>query len=621
MSKQSFEELWNKLSFGDESVEIEAKRATEVGASILETISAFANEPYRGGGYLLLGVAPTTDSLFPDYEVVGVKSPDKLQADLATQCRQAFNIPLRPELSVEQFNGKSVVIVFIHEAQPYEKPVYIKSKGKEKGAFRRIGSTDQVCTDEDLALFYQLRTHTTFDETAIPDTSEDDFDPLALRAYRQARVEISPNAPELEYNDHDLLFALNAITKQQGTFCATIAGLLLFGKQLSLRRHFPLTRVDYIRVEGRDWVPDPDERYHTVEMSGPLLLMIPRLIGQAFDDIPKTFSLAQDSSFRREIPLIPRKVIREAIVNALMHRSYRLRQPVQIIRYSNRIEIRNPGYSLIPDERLGEPGSITRNEKIAAVLHEVGLAETKGTGIRVMLDAMRHSNLTAPLFESDRQKDSFTTTLLIHHLLDPADIAWLANFKEHNLMPDETKALIIVRELGAITNLDYRRFNDLDTLSASKRLQRLRDIGLLEQKGRGNKTYYVPTPYLMNPVSVVENDELNPSYKPVSDQLNPLHKTKLEKLENDLPIDIKGMLENLGGRSTTQDLRNIIFRLCLWKDLRHSEIAFLIGRNPLYVRSRLLTSMVRDGLLELTYAATPSHPKQAYRAVKNNILN
>ncbi len=152
MGKQSFEELWNKLRFGDESVEIEAKRATEIGSSVLETISAFANEPYRGGGYLLLGIAPTTDLLFPDYEVVGVKAPDKLQADLATQCRDTFNIPLRPEISVEQYNGKNVAIAFINEAQPHEKPIYIKSKGKEKGAFRRIGSTDQLCTDEDLAL-------------------------------------------------------------------------------------------------------------------------------------------------------------------------------------------------------------------------------------------------------------------------------------------------------------------------------------------------------------------------------------------------------------------------------------------------------------------------------------
>src|SRR5262245_24497750 len=109
-----------------------------------------------------------------------------------------------------------------------------------------------------------------------------------------------------------------------------------------------------------------------------------------------------------------------------MHRSYRTFQPVQIIRYSNRIEIKNPGYSLIPDERLGEPGSRTRNPKIACTLHEMGFAETKGTGIRVMREAMATANLTPVLLESDRGRDEFTLRLLVHHLFSPEDIKWLA---------------------------------------------------------------------------------------------------------------------------------------------------------------------------------------------------
>ena len=47
--------------------------------------------------------------------------------------------------------------------------------------------------------------------------------------------------------------------------------------------------------------------------------------------------------------------------------------------------------------------------------------------------------------------------------------------------------------MGAITNADYRNINCVETLAASASLQRLRDLGLLEQKGRSNATYYVPT--------------------------------------------------------------------------------------------------------------------------------
>ena len=78
---------------------------------------------------------------------------------------------------------------------------------------------------------------------------------------------------------------------------------------------------------------------------------------------------------------MPEKVIREAIVNALIHRTYRVNQPVQIIRYTNRIEIINPGFSLKSEDSLGEPGSVLRNPFISAVFHETNIAETKGSGI------------------------------------------------------------------------------------------------------------------------------------------------------------------------------------------------------------------------------------------------
>ncbi|HMQ17480.1 MAG TPA: transcriptional regulator, partial [Phycisphaerae bacterium] len=82
MSVPTFDELWQKLCSADESVEIEAKRAEEVGKSVLATVSAFANEPDRGGGYLLLGATRDENALFPDYVIVGVSNPDKIQADL-----------------------------------------------------------------------------------------------------------------------------------------------------------------------------------------------------------------------------------------------------------------------------------------------------------------------------------------------------------------------------------------------------------------------------------------------------------------------------------------------------------------------------------------------------------
>lgn len=233
----TFAELWDKLVSGDESVLIEAKRAEKIGSSVLETVSAFSNEPGRGGGYLLLGVERSDEfdlagaETHVPYHVVGVGNPDQLQAELATQCRDLFNAPVRPRIDTEQVDGRTVLVVHIPEAQPHEKPIYVQKRGLENGAFRRIGSTDQRCTEEDVALFYQLRTHRTFDESPVEGTTTGDFQPDAIAEYRRIRSMVSPTAGELAFSDEDFLFSLAATTRDGGKVVPTIAGLMLFGTQ------------------------------------------------------------------------------------------------------------------------------------------------------------------------------------------------------------------------------------------------------------------------------------------------------------------------------------------------------------------------------------------------------
>ncbi len=198
---------------------------------------------------------------------------------------------------------------------------------------------------------------------------------------------------------------------------------------------------------------------------------------------------------RKGKPLIPQRVLREDIVNAVMHRSYRSHAPIQIIRYSNRIEIHNPGHSLKSPEHLGEPGSVPRNPRIAAVLLDTRFAETKG--IRVMREMMVDAGLEPPLFESLRSNDAFVARYYFQHFLSEEAVQWLSRFRDLHLSDEEARALVAVREQGAIDNAMYRELNRVDTLSASQALRRLRDAGLLEQKGRGSGTYYQPTPWLL----------------------------------------------------------------------------------------------------------------------------
>ena len=626
-------ELLESLNLLDENEHIEAKRASEAGKSILETICAFANEPGLGGGWLLLGVVREEQALFPAYEVEGIDHPEKLSTEIATQCRNTFNQPVRVEINTENIHGKTVLAVHVPEAQPQDKPIFFKAQGLPKGALRRISSTDQHCTDDDLAVFYQGRQTESFDSTLVADTSLDDLSPESIADYRQSRAEANPDAEELRWSDEDLLQSLGCIRRNpQAVWQLTVAGLILFGKPVALRRCLPMMRVDYIRVPGREWVPHPDRRFDTIDLRDPLLRLVRRAQAAILDDLPRGFALEEGDLQRHDKPAIPLRVIREALVNALMHRSYRSHSPVQIIRYANRLEIRNPGFSLKSQDHLGEPGSQLRNPKIAAALYDTRLAETKGSGIRVMRESMEHAGLTPPLFESDRGNDQFVARYFFHHFLGAEDIAWLAQFKDLHLSEDEAKALIVVREAGALNNGTYRELTKVDTLTASQSLRRLRDAGLLAQKGRGSATYYVPTDRLVDSGLSTKPEVLsskpdgllsNPMgllSKPDSLLSDPLEAVfddaRRRELLNGLPGELAASVGAIGQRHPPEEVRALVIALCQFRAWRTEELSDLLRRRPETIRQHYLRPLMREGRLTMTNPQEPNDPQQAYRAVE-----
>lgn len=627
-------DLLEQLNTLDEHERVEAKRASEVGKSLLETVCSFANEPGLDGGWILLGVVREEMALFPAYEVEGIEQPDKISADLASQCRSVFNVPIHIDIATEQLQGKAIIVVRVPEAPAQNKPVYFQSRGLPRGALRRVGSTDQHCTEDDLSLLYQGRQTDSFDVSPVADTSLDDVLPEAVADYRQARAEANPDAEELRWSDEDLLQSLGCIKRVNSHWQLTLAGLLLFGKPQTLRRCLPMTRVDYIRVPGREWVPDPETRFDTVEMRDPLFRLIRRAQAAVVDDLPKGFGLAEGELQRQDKPVIPLRVIREAIVNALMHRSYRSHSPVQIIRYANRLEIRNPGFSLKSPEHLGEPGSQPRNPCIAAVLHETRFAETKGSGIRVMREMMNQAGLTPPLFESDRGRDEFVARYLFHHFLGPEDVAWLAGFKDLHLSDDDAKALVFVKEAGVIDNAAYRELTGLDALTASQSLRRLRDAGLLTQQGRSSATYYIPTAKLIPPAapaSLTSNPSAQSSNPPILSS-NPSELSSnppsvagrrsagdaraRESLLAQVPGNLGARIGALGQRNPPDEVREIVLALCSQRSWRAEELGVLLQRNTEYVRNNYLRPLLRSGRLQMTNPQDVNDPLQAYRAVE-----
>ena len=600
------QELFELLNDTDECPFVEAKGGHESSHSVMETVCAYSNEPGLGGGYILLGVALDETSLFPQYKTVSVTDPDKFQRDFASQCASMFNIPVRPRVSVEKVNRDTVIKVWVDELPNRQKPLYFKADGLPSGALRRIGSTDQHCTEDDMHVFYQDTA--SFDQTPVKGTTLADADENALQRYRVLREKVNPAAEELTYNDPELLEALGCVSKENRNEL-NMAGLLVFGTSKIQRNTYPMLRVDYIRVPGNTWVENPDERFTTIDMRGALLLMVYRLIDAINADLPKGFLLSEETPQATSTGL-PLKALREAIVNALMHRSYREHRPTQVIRYDNRIEIINPGYSLKPDEKLGMPGSETRNPFVAAVFHDTNLAETKGSGIRAMRRLMQQAQLAPPTFESNRVSNEFTSRLLLHHFLGDEDIKWLGQFSGFELSDIQKQALLFV--VGAIDNLTYRQMADSDTLKASNDLRLLKSYNLLNSKGKGKATYYVPGYELSTPPPDLSTPPRDLSTPP-RDLSTPPIGLSTPPGDLKLPAEILERIKALNQREHDRSkVEGIIIDLCSIKPLKAIEIAGYFQKGESYLKRKYLGKMIVAKKLKYLYPEMINHPEQAY---------
>lgn len=554
-----------------------------------------------------------------------------------------FNVRIRPIINVEEYLGKTVIVVKIEELPESQKPAYFAKRGLPEGAFRRIGPSDEKCSEEDMYLFYQSAD--TYDSCIVDDADLDDIDENALNFYRKLRKEVNPDAEELTLNDVDLLRALGAIKKnKQDGYDLTYTGLLVFGKQMSLRRLVPSFRVDYIRISGNQWLGDGDNRFEqTIDMRGPLILMVNKACSAVMDDLPKGFELKKDSMQASTPAILPNKVLREAIVNSYIHRSNRVNQPIQIIRYSNRIEIHNPGYSLKPQDDWGEPGSMLRNPRISEIFHDTNLAETKGTGIGAMRRLMKEAGLMPPTFESNHEANKFTARLLLHHFLSKENMEWLAQYAEFGLMNEQKLALVFVREVGAIDNATYRQLDSTITHARARlEIHKLCDLGFIEKKGQGRNTYYIRTSKVVSLGERLrpQGERLLPLHGTLGEKIPPQHGTLGKKIPpqgkkippqhgtfeiesqpksrnellRELPKGLQERVAKLGKWASREKVSQLLVDLCAFKPYSYEELALIIQRAAKPMKDKYIKPLRLANKLFYWIPEMINHPLQKYVA-------
>ncbi|MEO0073331.1 MAG: ATP-binding protein [candidate division WOR-3 bacterium] len=237
-------------------------------------------------------------------------------------------------------------------------------------------------------------------DTGTPDTSAritpystEAVDMIEVERLRRIIAAHSPASVLLQMPNEVLLEQLNVIAP--GTdLRMTLAGLILVGREEYLRTELPGHEVTYLHLQSDT---EYDRRF---DSRRPLLAMLEQL-HQAIVSLNRIFTL-KAGLFHFEIPDFPEEVVREALLNALVHRDFTLLRPVFVRHYADRIEISSPGgfYGGITTENIIGHEPVSRNRLLAEILQRLGLVERAGMGVRRMFHILLSYGKEPPSFEA-----------------------------------------------------------------------------------------------------------------------------------------------------------------------------------------------------------------------------
>lgn len=387
-----------RLSKMSEGPRLEFKlSAKQLSKDLWETVSAFAN---TDGGLILLGFRSTEGK----HVLEGVVNAEKLLDDFSSTISEKFNFCPLVKTEIIKLEGKNIIAIEVAQSPEYQKPLYVKDAGPLKGGHKRIGAADIRLSDHDVHRFYLSRSGSP-DSQVCDGAGIEDLDPVAVSGFRELRKLEAPNAPELKLTDEELLKSYQ-LMDEAGKL--NVAGVLLFGKERVVKKHFPAFRLDIIRIKGLEWGKDRDP-FLSRDLKGNLMY----LRTAAIDFIEQFFLVPFKSDYKgdRVGDNAYLKMLREALTNLLMHQDFYRSNPSQVIIYNDRIEYYNPGQSLKDPELFRSPGSVLRNPLIASVFYDINWAETKGTGIRTAIIRLKEEGYNVPEFLNDRNNDRFIVSL------------------------------------------------------------------------------------------------------------------------------------------------------------------------------------------------------------------
>ena len=361
---------------------------------LYDTFSAFSNQD--DGGVIVFGLDE-----HQGFRKVGVYDAQDLQKKLMEVGEQMTPV-VRPVLSVCEEDGMLFVFAEIPPVDVTDRPCFKTAKGRLKGSFIRVGDADKPMTEYEVYSFEAFRRKYRDDVRPAEGATLLSLDQTQLEQYLLKRKLDRPNLVAVP---QEQLYELTGVTRNGQI---TLAAVLLFSPypqayypQLSIiATRVPGTEMGMLDAEGQRFLDSK-------RIEGRLPEMLDGAVRFLRGNMRTTMRIDPESGKRVDTPEYPLDAVREAILNALVHRDYSVHtenMPIQLILFSDRLEIRNPGglYGRLSVDQLGKMQPDTRNPFLVTAMEALGETENRYSGIPRIYRAMEEAELPAPVFSDSR---------------------------------------------------------------------------------------------------------------------------------------------------------------------------------------------------------------------------
>ena len=454
--------LLSLLMARNETRHLEFKRVTgKMVQKALETLCAFANTE---GGILVLGLGDKKEFLGVT-RIFGIEENpeafDDLQRRLSTDIRPSLGDVRIQRLSTVLHNGigkdKPGTVVLLSVARSQQVHSIVGG-----GTYTRMDAGNRMMSASEVTeLSYRRGERSATSEPVA--ISLDRLKTTVWQRYLQGRGALSGTFD-------DQLQRIGLAVSSDGVVLPLRAAVLLFADEPGSLLAAYNNRAD-VRVmvyEGKHVLSGatPNFRKPPKTVRGPLIDQIDATVRLVLDYLAEGVTVV-GSGFKT-VHAYPERVVKEAIVNAIIHRDYRLNRDILIRIFDDRIEVDSPGAfpGNITPGNISKAGTKARNPLLALNLREFPVAPNldAGEGVRMMFSEMAHADLYPPQYRQNTEAAVESVIVTLFNAKRPS--AW-----------DEVSDWI--DRHGFIANADVVQIARVDTLKASKLLTSWREQGLL----------------------------------------------------------------------------------------------------------------------------------------------